>query len=280
MPLRFQKRKKIAPGIRVNVGKLGVSGFTFGKRGAGITVGKRGIRANMGVPGTGLSYSTKITGGGSSRKNGKTARSGAQQTAELSPLSGAIATAIVVLVASLFFTSFGVAILIAITVGVASFFLFAKLLKIDPEVAQAKQEAQQNAPVWVTQFNENAKILKTTTEPEIFFSRYDVIVELATKLADVANAGYVNLDMTMDINVFLDEAVNKKDKQIDEFITKLYGKMLKDIEKLKTSQGKTNRIDRFFASFEPHSDRMQLENLNKLHSFKAECDRLVAGWVE
>jgi hypothetical protein len=56
MGLRFQKRKSIAPGVRLNLGKRGVSGLRFGGRGGGVTLGKRGITASVGLIGTGLGY--------------------------------------------------------------------------------------------------------------------------------------------------------------------------------------------------------------------------------
>ncbi|WP_052455737.1 DUF4236 domain-containing protein [Bhargavaea cecembensis] len=59
MGFRFQRRIKIAPGVLVNVGKRGAS-MSVGPRGASVTVGKRGTYANLGIPGTGLSYRTKV----------------------------------------------------------------------------------------------------------------------------------------------------------------------------------------------------------------------------
>ncbi|WOE31983.1 MULTISPECIES: DUF4236 domain-containing protein [unclassified Acinetobacter] len=58
MGLNFRKSFKIAPGIRLNVGKKGVSSVSIGGRGARVSVGKRGTRTTVGLPGTGLSYST------------------------------------------------------------------------------------------------------------------------------------------------------------------------------------------------------------------------------
>lgn len=62
MSLRFQKRIQIAPGVRVNIGKRGVS-LSAGPRGASMTLGRRGLHGNAGVPGTGLSYRNRLAGG-------------------------------------------------------------------------------------------------------------------------------------------------------------------------------------------------------------------------
>jgi hypothetical protein len=55
MGLRFRKRKKIAPGVSLNVGKRSGS-LSFGRRGASVNVGKRGTQATLSLLGTGLSY--------------------------------------------------------------------------------------------------------------------------------------------------------------------------------------------------------------------------------
>lgn len=55
MPFRFFQRFRIAPGLRLNVSKGGVS-VSAGPRGAQFTVGTSGTRATAGLPGTGLHY--------------------------------------------------------------------------------------------------------------------------------------------------------------------------------------------------------------------------------
>jgi hypothetical protein len=62
MGFRFRKSIKVAPGVRVNVGKRGASSVTIGPRGSSMSVGKRGTLVNAGIPGTGLSYRAKIGG--------------------------------------------------------------------------------------------------------------------------------------------------------------------------------------------------------------------------
>lgn len=59
MKLRFQKRVKIAPGVRINLSRSGIS-TTVGAKGASVNIGKKGAYANLGLPGTGLSTRTKI----------------------------------------------------------------------------------------------------------------------------------------------------------------------------------------------------------------------------
>jgi hypothetical protein len=59
MPWRFHRILKIIPGVRVNVGKGGVS-TSVGPRGADINIGRHGVSTDAGLPGTGLSYRQKL----------------------------------------------------------------------------------------------------------------------------------------------------------------------------------------------------------------------------
>lgn len=71
MGFRFRKSVKIAPGVRVNVSKSGVS-TSIGPRGAKINVSSRGTRATTSIPGTGISYSQTISSSGSTRRTRRT----------------------------------------------------------------------------------------------------------------------------------------------------------------------------------------------------------------
>lgn len=59
MSLRFQKRVKVAPGLRLDINKRGLS-TSIGRRGASVTLSHRGLYGNVGFPGSGLSYRTKL----------------------------------------------------------------------------------------------------------------------------------------------------------------------------------------------------------------------------
>lgn len=63
MGFRFQKRIGILPWLRVNLSKGGVS-TSLGPRGADVNIGRSGITTNAGIPGTGLSYRSKLGGSG------------------------------------------------------------------------------------------------------------------------------------------------------------------------------------------------------------------------
>ncbi|PIW25861.1 MAG: hypothetical protein COW30_17975 [Rhodospirillales bacterium CG15_BIG_FIL_POST_REV_8_21_14_020_66_15] len=60
MAWRFLRRIGIGPGLRLNIGKSGVS-LSMGRRGAWLTVGKQGMTGTVGIPGTGLHYTKSVS---------------------------------------------------------------------------------------------------------------------------------------------------------------------------------------------------------------------------
>ncbi len=58
MGFRFRKSIKLASGVRLNVSKKGLSSVSIGRNGARVNIGKKGTRSTVGIPKTGLSYSS------------------------------------------------------------------------------------------------------------------------------------------------------------------------------------------------------------------------------
>ncbi len=58
MPLRFRKSIRLFPGIRLNIAKSGPSSISVGGKGLTYNIGKKGTRGTVGLPGSGLSYSS------------------------------------------------------------------------------------------------------------------------------------------------------------------------------------------------------------------------------
>lgn len=82
MSILFRKTIKIFPGVKINIGKTGIS-TSVGVRGAHVTVGKRGARVTAGLPGTGLSVTKKI--GGKGKKAAAQKEPQAEPAQKLSP---------------------------------------------------------------------------------------------------------------------------------------------------------------------------------------------------
>lgn len=69
MGFRRRKSFKLGGGFRINLSKSGI-GYSWGRKGVRITKrAKGGLHSTISVPGTGLSYFTKLTGGGKKSKS-------------------------------------------------------------------------------------------------------------------------------------------------------------------------------------------------------------------
>ena len=58
--MRFRQSIKIAKGVRVNVGKKGITSLSLGGKGLTLNASEKGIRATGSIPGSGLSHSEMI----------------------------------------------------------------------------------------------------------------------------------------------------------------------------------------------------------------------------
>lgn len=64
MAIKFRKRIKIAPGVKLNVTSKGVSSASIGRKGLTLNAGgKDGAKLTTGLPGTGLSATHKLSKG-------------------------------------------------------------------------------------------------------------------------------------------------------------------------------------------------------------------------
>jgi hypothetical protein len=63
MGFRFRRSFKIAPGVRLNMGRTGFTSVSVGGKGLTANVGRRGVRTTVGLPGTGISYTTSTATG-------------------------------------------------------------------------------------------------------------------------------------------------------------------------------------------------------------------------
>lgn len=71
--MRFRRRIRIAPGLRLNLSGSGLS-LSAGPRGASVTVGPRGVWRNLSIPGTGLYSRQRLHGSASPAQTGRITR--------------------------------------------------------------------------------------------------------------------------------------------------------------------------------------------------------------
>jgi hypothetical protein len=59
MGFKLRKSVKIAPGVKINLSKSGIS-TSVGGKGHSVNIGKRGVKTTVGIPGTGISHTSSI----------------------------------------------------------------------------------------------------------------------------------------------------------------------------------------------------------------------------
>ena len=59
MAFKLKKSIKLLPGVKLNLGKKGISSVSIGKRGATVNINNNGVQTTLGIPGTGISYKSK-----------------------------------------------------------------------------------------------------------------------------------------------------------------------------------------------------------------------------
>ena len=68
MPFRFRRSIRIVPGLRLNVGRRGLSASVGGREGH-VSAGTGGVRATADLPGTGISYTVTTPHGAGRRRS-------------------------------------------------------------------------------------------------------------------------------------------------------------------------------------------------------------------
>jgi hypothetical protein len=71
MGRRFRRSFRLAPGVRLNLGRHGITSTSVGQRGATVNLGKRGVTGTVSIPGTGLSYQHRFVRLPTGHKSGK-----------------------------------------------------------------------------------------------------------------------------------------------------------------------------------------------------------------
>ena len=105
---------------------------------------------------------------------------------------------------------------------------------------------------------ESIKIICETTNPDTFFSRYEIILKEAANIeahSDKFNFGNLS-PQTM-----RQEVVNSKQKYIRDMIDRYWDETSKGADGLKTDNGKKNRYQKFYDTLERYKNEMSEENI-------------------
>lgn len=130
---------------------------------------------------------------------------------------------------------------------------------------EAQLEAQLLAPNLIHIAEDCENIVNTTVNPDTFFSRYDLLVEQLIKLSEIER--YIKFTGKLP-SVALKRVISQRDTVTQRFIYRSYQRLVQDIAKLKTANGKLNRINAYFNHMHFYDSYLSDDNkrlLDQMH---------------
>lgn len=105
--------------------------------------------------------------------------------------------------------------------------------------------------------NDCARLIENTTNPEVFFSRYELYMN---KLSILSNAEKLRqVKVTGESFCQKYEEMNTEDKKVEfinDFMDRMWTDTCRKAEGLKTDKGKQNRYTRFFTTLQTYEEKM------------------------
>ena len=215
MGLNFRKSITVGKFFRINLSKSGVS-YSVGIPGYRKTVTSKGdLRTTVSIPGTGISHTTT----------------------QKPPATIGIAQDNYPKVPSIWTDDLSV---------------MDEILYI-PEypftTKKKKAEAEMMAPQFLKIAYDCVQLVNETTTPDVFFSRYDLLINVLRKLTSLKN--YIKYSGT-DPGETLVEIVNNRDNYAELFVLRTIQQEIESASSLKTESGKKNRIIKLVDALEKY----------------------------
>lgn len=140
--------------------------------------------------------------------------------------------------------------------------------------SKKKAAAEMMAPQWMKVLVESRDIVNRTTEPDVFFSRYDTVKEKAEQLASISK--YVKFKGMKPAEV-LRRVTEQEDAATRDMVLRCFQKAVLNAEKLKTEKGKLGQFEKFQSSLEPYFFRMSDENARLVQDLHDEALKKIGG---
>lgn len=123
-------------------------------------------------------------------------------------------------------------------------------------VIHNKKEADFMAEQWIKIAKESADLVNNTKKPDVFFKRYDLMIE---KLQNLSKIQHLISYQGTAPSENLRDILSKKESTINDFIVRYYEDTISSINKLKTLQSKKKKMDSFFQTLRTY-DNLMLDN--------------------
>ena len=136
-----------------------------------------------------------------------------------------------------------------------------------------KAVAEMMAPQWMKILVESRDIVNRTTEPDVFFSRYDTVKEKAEQLASISKYVFKGMKPAE----VLRRVTEQEDAATRDMVLRCFQKAVLNAEKLKTEKGKLGQFEKFQSSLEPYFFRMSDENARLVQDLHDEALKKIGG---
>ncbi|ERT60770.1 DUF4236 domain-containing protein [Megasphaera vaginalis (ex Srinivasan et al. 2021)] len=293
MGFRFKRSIKILPGIRINFNKNSHS-ISIGPRGAKTTFSKNGVRKTIGLPGSGLSYTTYTAYKGK-KTNANQSLSPASTLSSINtkvPQSRSLMLSYVLLVFGLHYfylrkPLFGL--LFLITVGGCGFWLIIDIFRLPRLVKKCNQEISilQKKAELNLQYNEiqrdldilqeSSKILVESTDISTIDSRYGTMIQAVNRLEQPLEtmSELEDYQSMIDLIESIAKIKNQKTEFFNESIDRIIDKLNDKLNFLKTVKARKNNINKLvntITTLENMPDESKQYALTKLSELSRKQD--------
>lgn len=130
---------------------------------------------------------------------------------------------------------------------------------------QAKEQSDQLLKI----IKDSAELVNTTVNPEVFFMRYNLMLEHLKTLTGFECTGIYDNSPELPSEAFL-RIEAQFEEQTNIFLNRSFEKAKEHSETLKTETGKKNAIKRYFDNMEKYKDHMSGESIEFFERMKAE----------
>lgn len=128
-----------------------------------------------------------------------------------------------------------------------------------PNKHQQQIEEQMLAPQYLKILQDCARLVNTTNNPDVYFPRYDLLIEKAVALASMKTVSFQG-DSPRQI---LEHVFEQKDKNCANFIDRYFGIVKSKVYDLEREQSKHAQVEKFHDSLLKYYDKMSEENVRE-----------------
>ena len=135
----------------------------------------------------------------------------------------------------------------------------------DGIITQAKEQSRQLLKI----VKDCAELVNTTSNPDVFFNRYNLMLEHLETLAGLECTGIYANSPELPSKAFL-RIEEQFDTETNKFLDRSFETAKKHADTLKTDNGKRNAIKRYFDNMEKYIIYMSSESLEYFDKMKKE----------